>query len=56
MEKYGTYKIYKNIDSGEILRLLVDSAEFTKVASDESAWIELEEEEASDSEDLLSAK
>ena len=44
MEKYGTYKVYKNKTTGEILRVLVDSEEFQKVATDLSAWIELDED------------
>ena len=44
MEKYGTYKVYKNKTTGEILRVLIDSDEFQKVAEDMGAWIELKED------------
>ena len=44
MEKYGTYKVYKNKTTGEILRVLVDSEEFQKVAEDLTAWIELKQD------------
>ena len=37
MEKYGTYKVYKNKSTGEILRVTIDSEEFKKVAEDMSA-------------------
>ena len=42
MEKYGTYKVYKHKTTGEILRVIVDSEDFTKIANDLSNWKELE--------------
>jgi len=50
MEKYGTYKVYKNITTGEILRIAFNpeteemSDDFQKIAEDLSQWQELTED------------
>jgi len=49
MEKYGTYKVYKHKTTGDILRVLIDSEEFQKVAEDMNAWIELKDDPDVDS-------
>ena len=45
MEKYATYRIFKNKQTGELKRILVsDEGSMNKVAGlkDENCWVELE--------------
>ena len=45
MIKYSTYKVYKNTETGEILRVaLTDKEELVKIAknSDKAVWKELD--------------